>query len=327
MGGPDNGPELPRSLFYCRLEDQPDHLIPQRYRAAMGEGSLPDCLVVSPECIFASPGELPCALTDSGLSFTCFSLNAPMVWVPDPASGSLRPFSLSPALNAMVDKLRTGKLAASDLPADRMDALIAAGILTTQEKVARQKQEWEEVYDRARREFSEKLYAPVGGLIHPFHLSAMRRYYRFLIRKGAIALGDDQSPKRFVAHNEGVARFFHQQLTPAVSAIAGEPVKPSYVYLASYQPGAVLEKHTDRAQCEFSITFCLDYSPEPDLATPWPIFLDAKSGRVALYQGIGDALFYRGCQVPHWRHALPQGHTSTSIFFHYVREAFSGKLD
>jgi hypothetical protein len=98
------------------------------------------------------------------------------------------------------------------------------------------------------------------------------------------------------------------------------------VYLASYQPGADLERHTDRAQCDFSVTLCLDYSPEPRNATPWPLYLHKKSGKVTVFQAIGDALLYRGCQIPHSREALPEGHTSTSIFFHYVREDFKGSL-
>jgi hypothetical protein len=130
-----------------------------------------------------------------------------------------------------------------------------------------------------------------------------------------------------VAHNESVARFFHHQLTAAVTAIVGEPVKPSYVYTASYQGGAKLERHTDREQCEFSITFCLDYSPEPPLATSWPLRLHPQSGMVTVYQAIGDALVYRGRDLPHSRETLCQGQTSTSIFFHYVPQSFSGPLD
>jgi hypothetical protein len=124
-----------------------------------------------------------------------------------------------------------------------------------------------------------------------------------------------------------VLRFFHHQLTATMSAVAGEPVKPSYVYMGAYQGGATLEKHTDRPQCDFSLTFCLDYSPEPKLETPWPIQLHPASGKVTVYQAIGDGLFYRGCQVPHSRDTLPEGHSSTSIFFHYVREDFEGTLD
>jgi hypothetical protein len=164
-------------------------------------------------------------------------------------------------------------------------------------------------------------------VLHPFQVSALRRYFRHLVRKGALRLGDSQSSRRFIAHNEVVLRFFHQQLTATVSAVAGEKVKPSYVYLGAYLGGAILEKHTDRAQCDFSLTFCLDYSPEPKLETPWPVQLHSESGTVTVFQAIGDGLFYRGCRVPHSRKALPQGHSSTSIFFHYVREEFDGPLD
>jgi len=130
-----------------------------------------------------------------------------------------------------------------------------------------------------------------------------------------------------VAHNESVARFFHYQIADAVSAIVGEAIKPSYVYLASYLSGAELKKHTDREQCEFSVTLCLDFSPEPQLATPWPIRLDTGQGTVTVYQALGDGLVYRGTKVPHYRTALAEGHTSTSIFFHYVPADFSGPLN
>jgi hypothetical protein len=124
-----------------------------------------------------------------------------------------------------------------------------------------------------------------------------------------------------------VARFFHHQIANAVSAIVGEAVKPSYVYLASYLGGAELKKHTDREQCEFSVTLCLDFSPEPEVATSWPIRLDTPEGTIKVYQALGDALVYRGTNVPHYREVLGDGNMSTSIFFHYVPESFTGPLD
>jgi hypothetical protein len=91
--------------------------------------------------------------------------------------------------------------------------------------------------------------------------------------------------------------------------------------------GAVLKKHIDREQCEFSVTLCLDFSPEPRRETSWPIRLDSGQGTVTVYQALGDGLVYRGPRVPHYRDILPNGHTSTSIFFHYVAEGFTGSLD
>ncbi len=192
---------------------------------------------------------------------------------------------------------------------------------------ARRQREWDDAVRKAAPSFREKGYAPLGGLIHPFHVAALRRYYRYLIRTGAMNLGDRQSPRRYAAYNDPVARFFHQQIAGTLSAVAGEPVKPSYVYCASYLSGAELKRHTDREQCDFSVTLCLDFSPEPVLATPWPIRLDTSNGAVAVHQAIGDALGYRGTRLPHYRDVLGEGQTSTSIFFHYVAADFIGTLD
>ncbi len=171
----------------------------------------------------------------------------------------------------------------------------------------------EELKGKASLLFRDKGYAPLGDLIHPFHIAALRRYYRYLIRTGSIRLGDGQSPRRYVAYNEPVARFFHKAIAPILSAVAGERLKPSYVYMASYLSGAELRKHTDREQCEFSVTLCLDFSPEPRLETPWPIRLDTPTGTVMVYQALGDGLAYRGTRLPHYRSRLGQGQTSTSM--------------
>ena len=165
-------------------------------------------------------------------------------------------------------------------------------------------------------QFRDKGYVPLPQLIHPFHVAALRRYYRYRIRRGTIGLGDPQSARRYAVHNEPLARFFHHQIASVMSALAGEELKPSYVYLASYLSGAELKKHTDREQCDFSMTFCLDYSPEPEAATPWPIQLQTKNGMVAVYQALGDGLAYRGTRLPHYRGVLGEHQTSTSIFFH-----------
>ena len=95
------------------------------------------------------------------------------------------------------------------------------------------------------------------------------------------------------------------------------------MYFASYLAGAVLEPHRDRAQCELSISLQIDYAPEPEGDTPWPLLIEGR----AVPLGLGDALVYRGRELTHARGALPEGHASASIFFHYVPEGFTGSLD
>jgi hypothetical protein len=170
-------------------------------------------------------------------------------------------------------------------------------------------------------------YVTVSNLIHPFHIGALRRYYRHRTRTGSFLVGDEQVSRRFAAHNESVARFFHRQLLHAISHIARKELKPSYAYFVSYLSGSELERHVDRAQCDYSVTLCLDASPEPAAESPWPIELETAEGAKKVYQRLGDALVYRGCSVPHSRSRLQDGFTSTSLIFHYVDQSFGGDLN
>jgi hypothetical protein len=320
--------ELPRSLFHCRLDDQPDHLVPARLlRPEHWEGLSDRPLFLNPCCFFTPDGELLAAAPTAGFAKQGQMARGEMVWIKDPGNDALQPFWLGPELSTMLAGAQPGDPAPSTLSPQARCTLIMANLLVPDDYASHQRRQWAEIASVTGAQFQSQGYAPVGRLIHPFHIAALRRYYRHQLRTGKLHLGDSQSPRRYIAYNDPVARFFHHQLAAAVTAFAGEPVKASYVYLASYQPGAILEKHTDREQCEFSVTLCLDYSPEPRTATPWPLHLHKKSGTVTVFQAIGDALLYRGCKLPHSRDPLPEGHTSTSIFFHYVREDFAGSLD
>lgn len=337
---------FPPDRFYCLLDELPLHLIPQSAlrslrlqnkdhshptlfdQSLLEQSSFPGSeLFMNPQCLVRWAGDLPEELASREADFTGFALQGTIAWVRDPVSGCLLPFWLGPRFEAALRDLRPGEPVPFGLDGEVLQLLVEAGIVISSGHTAQRMQSWESQLASAGPEFRKKGYAPLGQLIHPFHLAALRRYYRYLIRTGAIRLGDGQSPRRYVSYNDPVARFFHGFLTHKLSQVAGEPLKASYVYLASYLSDAELKKHTDREQCEFSLTLCLDFSPEPALQTRWPIRLSTPEGRVAVYQALGDALAYRGTRLPHYRDVLPEGQTSTSIFFHYVSADFTGSLD
>jgi hypothetical protein len=318
---------FPPGLFYCLLDELPLHLLPRRmFRSLQLRDDQPQSLYLNPGCILCCGGQLPDELASCKELLSGFALQGAIAWVRNPATGNLLPFWLGPQLEAVVKKLRPHEPVASPLRDSTRRLLQATGILLPEDRSQTNSQRDKRIA-KASSMFREKGYAPLGDLIHPFHLAALRRYYRYLIRSGSVELGDGQSPRRYVAYNELVARFFHHDITATLSAVAGKPLKPSYVYMASYLSGAQLKKHTDREQCEFSVTLCVDFSPEAALETPWPIRLDTPTSTVTVYQALGDGLAYRGTRLPHYRDALGDGQTSTSIFFHYVAADFSGPLD
>ena len=311
--------------FYCLLDELPLHLVP-RPASAVKSQDAGRTLFLNPECRLYVGEELPEELASHKELPSAFAMQGTVAWIRDP-TGSLVPFWLGPKLESVVRELRIDEPIPESVPARARSILERAGILLSPDSIAQRRTDREQALGKAGERFRKKGYAPVRGLIHPFHIAGLRRYYRHQIRTGAIPLGDGQSSRRYAAYNDPVARFFHRQIAISLSSVAGETVKPSYVYLASYLSGAELKKHIDREQCEFSITLCLDFSPEPAVATSWPIQLDTPTGTVTVYQALGDGLAYRGTRLPHYRSPLGKRQTSTSIFFHYVAADFTGSLD
>jgi hypothetical protein len=185
------------------------------------------------------------------------------------------------------------------------------------------------VLDRARDHYRLHGHASLPALVDAQLLAALGRYYKKVVAEGLIKYGDVQVPERYVMGNEGVARFLHLQLAGLIARITGEAIKPSYCYMACYTPGSLLYKHVDRKQCEYSITFAVDFEPAPGPGgeNPWPLYLETDAGEITeVRQRLGDGLVYKGRELWHYRHALPAGQRSTHIFFHYVRADFDGPL-
>lgn len=312
----------PPERYHCLLDEQPYYLVPSRLFGHNPAGPL----VVNPLCWFSWHGPLP---ADKAARVSAADQLLPhdwIVWVDDPGSRSVWPYWIGAEFASHLYYLTPGQPLPYALPPHVLWVLARAHILVAPDHAERRRKEWLDMVWTCSRTF-ERGYTSVAGLVPSFHLGALRRYYRYHTRVASFMLGDNQVARRHAAHNEGVARFVHQQLAPAVSDIARTLVKPSYAYLAAYESGSVLERHTDREQCEYSITLCIDASPEPEAQSPWPIQLDIPDGALRVWQYLGDGLLYRGRYLPHYRDELPPGYTSTSLLLHYVDEWFAGPLD
>ena len=323
-----------REIWYdCFLDEQPAKLVPLRSRGATHLTTESHKLIVDPTFRFQSDGEWPNELRGRGLSSVAgrkFLPGYPLAWIEDPRASVYLPFWARDELAERLSFFEAGESAPDDLPQSARDLLVKANILVRPDDPEIRKKQGERVGLELRKEFRARKYVLVRDLLHPFHLAALRRYYRKLIAARTISLGDAQVGKRFSLHNEPMAMFFHRQLSDVVTRIAGERVKPSYVFFAAYQPGAVLKPHVDREQCQFSFSFLVDYTPEPEDVSPWALFVKPQGSRAAAapaHLGIGDGVLYKGCEVLHYRKALPANHFSTSLFFHFVPRNFQGTLE
>jgi hypothetical protein len=308
-------------LYACLLEDEPSHLVPEWLLEEMWTLDPSQPVILNPDARFEG------ATRDAG-GYVPESVyrDAWTLWVTDPLTHSRFPYVLGAQSVTAIRGVSTSHPRPLPISPRLWRSLFFASILMRQDHVAARVEDWNATIGRNQAAFAARGFVPIRGLVHPFHLSALRRYFRRRIRKGAFPLGDRQSQLRYCMHNEGVARFVHHQLTSVVNQMAGRRLKPSYVYFASYQAGAELQKHIDRPQCEYTVSLCIDFSPEPSRESPWPLQLESASESIVVYQAIGDALLYKGCELAHFRDELPHGCTSTSLFLHYVDEDFAGSL-
>jgi len=142
---------------------------------------------------------------------------------------------------------------------------------------------------------------------------------------------DTQCPKSWSVANHPTLEKVLEACLPRMEMETGKKLFPTYTYARHYTKGEVLECHTDRPACEYSVTITLGYDDKES----WPFWF-AESGeetdqgivgekdlifRVKNIQKVdmevGDAVIYNGHEVPHWREEL-QGEWQTQIFLHYV---------
>jgi hypothetical protein len=171
-------------------------------------------------------------------------------------------------------------------------------------------------------------FAVVPGFARGPLLDALRRYYAALVEEGfAKSGGEHGEPFRWVLHNDPAARTIHPPLTPLVSRLAGEPLKPSFTYLIKYLEGAALDAHRDREQCAVTAVLQVDFDPEPVGVTPWPLIFSVPDGPRHVLLACGDLLVFRGTAIEHYREPLACGCSSTNLAFCFVPESFAGSLD
>ncbi len=315
--------------YSCFLDEQPSGLVPRRVRPSPNPSADYVDLIVNSRFRYQPGSDPPEEIQQRGLPLDCFLRGYPIAWIEDSGIGIWTPFWARGEWAEALPALRPGLTVPSGLRPAVLRTLAMADILVARDHEQARTAEWQGIFQAAQARYQANGYVVVRDLIHPLHLGAMRHYYRSLIEDGGLPLGDSQVAERYRIHSEILASFFHPQLANLVGRIAGEPVKPSYVYFASYLPGAALPRHTDREQCEFSISLLADYAPDPDGPSGWPLYMENPAAPEVVHAadlGIGDAVVYRGRELVHYRKPLPEGHRSTSLFLHYVRENYAGDV-
>ncbi|MES2494667.1 MAG: hypothetical protein V4618_01005 [Pseudomonadota bacterium] len=178
-------------------------------------------------------------------------------------------------------------------------------------------------------DFARDGFACLADCLTPAMVEILSARYRTAVDSGDVRLSDG-GVDRWQLHNDPAGRVVQQALLPAVEALVGVPVKPSYCYASLYRQGAMLPVHTDREQCEYTLSLLIDHHPLPASGvSPWAIQIyprpDAEP--IDCFQSVGGGILFRGRALPHGRKPLPADETCWTLLLHYVDADFAGPLD
>jgi hypothetical protein len=124
---------------------------------------------------------------------------------------------------------------------------------------------------------------------------------------------------------------FHWGLTPIVSTLTKSELLPSYCFFRLYQQGDRLRVHSDRDECEHSMSLTLGSSDgktwafdiagrespdSPDVAEDF-----GEDPYTSLDMHPGDAVLYRGIALRHGRVTPNPNKWAAQLFLHWVDSA------
>ena len=304
--------------FEVRLDDTPAQ------PSTDAAWAVADTFLFQPEFALHPKVRWPADYDEQEGRLRCFA-QGPAFWVGS-SETLVSPFWVDGATATILAELVPGR-APPPLPPSLAGSLVSAGALVPRD---RNRVDLLATFAQHRSAFASERYTIVRELLPAPELRALRRYYAALLEAGLLQRGDRQNASRFSSYNDAIARCLHTRLAGIMSAVVGQPLQPSFSYFFSYVDGAELLPHKDRPQAEFSISLQLDYSPEPAAETGWPLSFsfDGPDGRSDAHADlrVGDAVFYHGQEITHYRGTLPAGHQSSHLVLEYVPLEFRGLL-
>jgi hypothetical protein len=164
-------------------------------------------------------------------------------------------------------------------------------------------------------QFEQQGYAVIKQFIPAIMCQYISRNIRVLEANSRLSLGDTQVEKAFSGGSPAVTETLLDLMTAVLAQTLKCELYPTYSYLRIYLKGAALAKHTDRYSCEVSATLPIEYEG-PGI---WPLCLEVGGSVRKIELEPGDALIYKGIQIPHWRDTF-DGERQVQVFLHYVKK-------
>jgi hypothetical protein len=162
--------------------------------------------------------------------------------------------------------------------------------------------------------FKEKRYLFLQDLLPECMVSFLATYCEILIANNKFST-DDQCPLSLSLGGDPALDAVLEWIRPEIQALLGVELVPTYSYARRYAKGEILERHTDRASCEVSVSVSLTI---PEGGAPSTLFLSPpNSGEIKIEMLEGDACLYAGTEVEHWRRPFTAS-GYLQLFLHFI---------
>jgi len=162
--------------------------------------------------------------------------------------------------------------------------------------------------------FRDRRYLYVNNFLPKTFLDYLRVYYQILQADDRF-YKDDQCPLSLSVGGDPAFDAVLGWITPDVSRLVGLDLVPTYSYTRIYTKGDILQRHSDRAACEISVTVSIAI---PKGAESSVIHLKPPNmPETAVEMFEGDACIYAGTEVEHWREPFSED-GYIQLFLHFI---------
>lgn len=122
--------------------------------------------------------------------------------------------------------------------------------------------------------------------------------------------------KTFSRYNDPKFKSIHFECKSILEYLFQEKLYPTYYFDRFYFDGSEMKRHVDRESCEISVSLNISSNLNYD----WGLWFQLEES-IECITAPGDAVIYRGIEIPHWRNKMVGNEQSYfhQLFLHYVR--------
>ena len=105
-------------------------------------------------------------------------------------------------------------------------------------------------------QFQDQGFQKVKGYITPYFSLFLRNYFTLRAQNDRLG-GDEQAPNSHCVYGDPAFDMVMAMSTEDIGRIVGKNLIPQYTYARIYKNGSDLKIHSDRPECQYSVTLCL----------------------------------------------------------------------